>query len=415
VLKKLFHMGFWKVVALGLGACGSIWAARCLGPEKLGISGMTAAYGMQAGLFVNMGLSILLVREYKNSSIGDIESQNKMISETISYRIMIGMLLAAAAIVICVAIRLPSVWWLPTCVVILSGLFGAFSPDWLLQAQENQIVQQKISTLGGFLSAFLLILFIRPQSPAGSELVVMFIVSLIGLFISWQVAIKGKHLVSISLKQAIRGMPRLWRGRWLFLSALVTYIYVKFEVPMIGWLKSVDDVGKYKSALQILNGIEPLMVLVPALLYPRMIEWSKIGLSHLWKKQMEIFTLLAVIGIPFVLVAFWLIPLVYPHIYTARFQAAAIPCCFLILSKFLVLLNGIFGWGLWSVGKDRTMLMIMSLTAIISLVMNLLLIPKYGMMGASSVNAFSELLILVGCFYFQYHHCHPSQKTHPNN
>ena len=188
--------------------------------------------------------------------------------------------------------------------------------------------------MSGFLSALLLVLFIRPSSPAGSELIILNVTTLIGLIISWQVAVRGKHRVTISLTQAINGLPRLWRGRWLFLSALVTYIYVRFEVPMLGWLKSVDDVGKYKSALQILNGVEPLMVLVPALLYPRMIEWSKVGLSHLWKKQMEIFNLLAVIGTPCVIFAFWLIPLIYPHIYTASFQAAAIPCCFLILSKF---------------------------------------------------------------------------------
>ena len=408
-------MGFWKIVGMGLGACGSIWAARCLGPEKLGISGMATSYGLQAGLLVNMGLGTLLIREFKQAPLGDIESRDKMISEIVSYRLLMALLLAVIAIVICVAIRLPVVWWLASIMVTLLGVLWAVTPDWLIQAQENQIVQQKISTMSGFLSALLLVLFIRPSSPAGSELIILNVTTLIGLIISWQVAVRGKHRVTISLTQAINGLPRLWRGRWLFLSALVTYIYVRFEVPMLGWLKSVDDVGKYKSALQILNGVEPLMVLVPALLYPRMIEWSKVGLSHLWKKQMEIFNLLAVIGTPCVIFAVWRIPVIYPHIYTASFQAAAIPCCFLILSKFLVLLNGIFGWGLWSVGRDRTMLLIMSITAIVSLGMNIMLIPKYGMLGASTVNAFSELLILAGCFYFQYRHCHPSQQNHSNN
>ena len=68
-----------------------------------------------------------------------------------------------------------------------------------------------------------------------------------------------------------------------------------------------------------------------------------------------------------------------------------------------------------SVGRDRTMLLIISITAIVSLGMNIMLIPKYGMLGASTVNAFSELLILAGCFYFQYRHCHPSQQNHSNN
>ncbi len=58
--------------------------------------------------------------------------------------------------------------------------------------------------------------------------------------------------------------PVVWRARWMFLSTVLIYIYVRFEMPLLAWLRSVDELGQYRSALQLVNGIQP-----SSLWYPR--------------------------------------------------------------------------------------------------------------------------------------------------
>lgn len=401
-------MGVWRIAGLAAGAFGSIWAARCLAPEKLGISGMVNAYGTQAFLFVHMGLAPLLIREYKSSPAERHSDQDRLISETTSYRLLIALLLSSVWIAVCVVLRIPQDWWFATAMGILSLLASALTTDWVLQAQENQVTQQRLTAFGGFLSALLLFGLIRKDSPAGSDLAVSTIVVLVVCVVTWRISLNGQHQIALSLGRALAGLPRLWKGRWLFLSGILIYVYVRLQVPMLGWLRSTEELGQYRSALQVANGVQPLLALVPALLYPRMIAWSKISKSFLWKKQIEIAGALTLLGAICAVATFLIIPPVYPMLFGPAFQAAALPCCLLILSHIVVLVNGVFSYGLWSLEKDFIMLLIMAVTAAVSLALNLILIPRFGMLAAASVTVFAELMILAGCFFFQYRQCHPS-------
>ncbi len=409
MIQKFLKMGLWRILGIGAGALGSIWAARMLGPEKLGISGMVGAYAVQASLFVTMGLNALLIREYKKSQEHQ-RDQDVLVSEVVSYRLIVAIAASLIWLIVAVSIGLPTNWWMATAMGILSLITGALTTDWLLQAQENQVVQQRLTAVGGFVSAILMFAFIRQDTPAGGDLVVAFFVALVVRSLTWTASVKNRHRVRISWLSMVAGLPLIWKGRWLFLSGLLIYCYVRLEIPMLGWLRSIDEVGQYRSALQIQGGIQPILALVPALLYPRMIEWGKISRQHLWKKQMNIAGALTLLFIPITIAVFFLVPWVYPYLFGPEFKAAATPCSFLIASKLMVVLNGIFGWGLWSMEKDFTMLLIMGVVAIVSITLNLLLMPRYGMIAAAAVNLTAEFLILVGCLYFQYRHCH-NEKT----
>ena len=56
-----------RFIGLGIGAVAQIYAARQLGPEKLGISGMALAAVAQGSILVTLGANTLLVREYKEA------------------------------------------------------------------------------------------------------------------------------------------------------------------------------------------------------------------------------------------------------------------------------------------------------------------------------------------------------------
>jgi len=60
------------------------------------------------------------------------------------------------------------------------------------------------------------------------------------------------------------------------------------------------------------------------------------------------------------------------------------------------ILKGIFGWGLWAHGRNRTMLAPISIAAAASLGLNFILIPTAGIFGAVTACFISALLLLIG-------------------
>jgi O-antigen/teichoic acid export membrane protein len=99
-----------------------------------------------------------------------------------------------------------------------------------------------------------------------------------------------------------------------------------------------------------------------------------------------------------VMLTFFILPVTYGSIFGEAFQSAALPCAILLTSKAVVLINSIFGWGLWAQHKDKAMLLLMTMVAIISVLLNFIFIPKMGMLAAASTNLMSEILILIGAF-----------------
>ena len=136
--------------------------------------------------------------------------------------------------------------------------------------------------------------------------------------------------------------------------------------------------------------------MIPAILYPRMIEWHRQGAATLWGQQWRIMRLGICLFIPGTIAAFYFTPHLYQVLYGPAFLSAAYPFAMLLVSRMLNVMSGIFGWGLWAQHRDRLMLLLALATAIISLTLNFTLIPRMGLLGAATVCVLSESLMLLG-------------------
>jgi O-antigen/teichoic acid export membrane protein len=134
--------------------------------------------------------------------------------------------------------------------------------------------------------------------------------------------------------------------------------------------------------------------MIPMLLYPRFLEWQKVSPDLLYRNQWKLFRVMSIGALALTAAAFLLSPVVYPMIFGAEFARASIPFAMLVGSICIILLNNLFSYGLWSQGKDRSMLGISIVAAVTSLCLNFLVIPRFGMTGAAAVNIIAEGLIL---------------------
>lgn len=394
-------------IGLAIAAAGSIWASRCLGPHKLGVSGMILAILAPMGLLVDLNQDVSLVRRYKACT--NDEEKRQLIRDTFIFRWALAlawMILAASGLAL---FGIPSEeWHLGICAAFPLLLVTINQGAWVLQAQENMPARYRALLVQSLVGASCYVAFFRPgKMSAGSDIVVM--VAAVGceFMLGWWYARRplwsGGALPRASfLAQSGRLWSGLraaaasyWTGRWLAITGLVSYLYIYLQAPLVGLLLGTEDLGQYRTAGTLLNGFQAFAAMIPGLLYPRMIEWHRQGADHLWRQQLRFLRVAVAFFIPGSIAAFLLAPLAYSVLYGPAFAAAAYPFAMLVVSRMLMVLNGIFGWGLWAQHRDRLFLGLTLFTAIISVGLNFVLIPRLGIFGAATVCVIAETLMLI--------------------
>jgi O-antigen/teichoic acid export membrane protein len=244
-------------------------------------------------------------------------------------------------------------------------------------------------------------MFFRPGMSAASDLIVgCSVASLMGV-VFWFVQYRKLSFSGFPIDFRLLGTG--WRyvkqGRWLFLAGVTCYTYVGLELPLLGWLRSTEELGQYRTAVTLVGAGAGLLAIVPTLLFPRFVEWRKQGEEFLWHRQRQLARAAGAVVVLGTVLSLLVVPVLHPIVFGSAFASAAWPCAILVVSKLIVLVNGIYAWGLWSDARcDKLMASCMGLAATFSLTLNLALIPRFGMHAAAWVNVGSELLILVACY-----------------
>jgi len=252
--------------------------------------------------------------------------------------------------------------------------------------------------------AVLFFLFFRPGQAAGSDLVVQAVGVGVQSFIVCRAALKRSWPLPIHWRKVRQFWPVLCEGRWLFASGLVMYAYFSLEVPMLGYLRSLEECGKYGVATKLIASIQQLLGLAPMLLFPRFVEWRKQGADVLWRKQLRLAAIFLALALPASVLVFLLAPWIIWLYAGPAFAGAAAPFGILFASLMVIVLGGLFANGLWAQSEDRKVFWVLLPTAVISLTCNVLLIPRYGMYAAACINLLSQILVLGGCFVMARRH-----------
>lgn len=407
LLRQVGQMITTRGIGLVVAAAGSIWAARCLGPEKLGISGMILAVLAPMTLLVDLNQDVSLIRRYKAYETDNARAQ--LIRETFIFRGSLCLAYMVVTALVLVVTGLPGAnWHLGVVAAFPLLLVSVNQGAWVLQAQENMPARYRALMLQSVISAGCYFAIFRPgRMPAGSDIIVMAAAVGTEYSLGWWYARRPLRSAFLSKpgfsvwrwSELIRGLrtagQACWAGRWIAITGLVSYLYIYLQSPLVGLLLGNKALGQYRTAGNLINAFQAFAAMIPALLYPRMIEWHRIGPAHLWAKQMRLTRVALCFFIAGALSIFFLAPHIYRLLYGPAFLPAAYPFALLLVARMIAVLNGIFGWGLWAQHRDGLMLRLTLATAIFSLPLNYYLIPHFGLLGAAGVGVICETLMLL--------------------
>lgn len=378
-----------------LAALGGIWVARMLGPEKLGISTFVLAFVGLAGALTSLNQNYNFVRRGK--ALADGPPLDELIGNVFSLRLGIALLLTVVGLLAVAVSGVGTVWYLAIGAGAGMALAQSNDAGWVLQLRGRMPWLFIAMSIQSGLAGLLCIALIRPDWPAGSDLVMGAVGSVVCFVFAWWFACGGwPPGFRVSARGLLDGLRLMKGGRWLALMGLGTFVLSTAEMPLIGLLASVEDLGVYRTALQFINVINPFLPLFFYKLYPQLIELQQTSPGEVIPAQFGALGRVALFGLPLIAGAFLLAPWVYPLVFGPAFAGAAMPFAILFAGKVVSVGANIFMWGGFARHRDREVVLLTLGAACLSLAMNVVLIPSIGLIGAALVSCAAQCVLLGG-------------------
>ena len=262
--------------------------------------------------------------------------------------------------------------------------------------------------ISNFLINFLYLAFILLFIVVGFGVIAIPLSYVIGTFLVFLVLIVvlKKQVPEISIKKSKENFPLVFREilsySWPLIFAGALWKLFKWtDLFFIGFFMTAADVGFYNAALPIALLLSFSSDIFMQMFNPLIIkEYSKNRVNNIKQLSKQVGKWIYMINLP-ILMLLIVFPGAFLNIlFGEEFLVAENALRILSIGAFFLSFNGISLVILGALGKSKTILYNSIIISVINLILNILLIPKYGITGAAISTSFS-LLVLNFIFTFQ--------------
>ncbi len=387
-----------KAAVLVIAAVSVAVLTRYLGPADYGRYALALSFMQLFGVLADAGLTTIVVREISREP-GRAE---ELMANGLTLRLLLALTtIALAGLVSLLLPYEPDV----RLAILLAGvplLFGALNSaiTAVLQA-ELRMGRAGVADVVGRLAAFggvLLVValglgFHAAILAAGAGAAVT-------LFTTWA-------LVRPVTRLRIAAAPDVWRALLraslpVGLALALNEAYVRADSVIISVYRDFDDVGLYSLAYRILELSTLLGAAFLTSIFPVMARRARDG--RLRESVQVAWDVFVIAGAALAACGAVLAPELVRVAGGSEFADAAEPLRWLLAAGALAFVNGVIGYALIAVDRQRRALWLNATGLGVNVALNLALVPPYGIVAAAVVTLFSELLVLAGGLWLAHRH-----------
>jgi O-antigen/teichoic acid export membrane protein len=382
-------LGGGEVVARLVAFGTTTLLARRLGPEGFGILGFATAICGYFALAVGGGLNDLASRDVARHPAGAADIYRLVFAVRAPLALAAVLLLAAMA------------WMLPRpdthrAVIALSGLSLvalAIDPSWAIKALRRSglaaaaMVGSQVVTLAGVAllvlgpADVLRVPILQFAGEASASLVLTLVV------------LRAGHALS---PRWADGLALLRESAPLAFGRFMRVIIVSFDMVMLGIVASNRDVGLYAAVYRVHFFVLALVVAVQTAYLPVMARAAARGPADLRHVSNQALAGAAVIGAPLVLGGVVTAGPLLAFFFGQPYAEGARALQWLLVSLFFVFVHGVLHNVYVVAARTALEARWFAAAAVVNVLANLWLIPRYGIAGAAAATAIAEGVIAAG-------------------
>jgi len=386
-----------KVISTGLGIGIIGFMTRTLGTSGFGAYSIANAFLQIFALLLDLGMNVTQVAMLGECT-GDEKREHRITSAFFTLRLLLAIAVLGVLAPI-VAFIFPYPLELKIAIIALSGSFFFPTLNQVVMGAEQRHLKMHAAAFAENIGRLIVLAgLIYAQTANWTLIPIMWLITL-GSF--------GNFFTNIlfARKFAYFGWnwdPAFWKNilsrSWpVGLSIAFGLLYFKADTIILSLYRSQAEVGIYGAAYRILEILITVPFMYAGVLLPI--------LSGAWaKKEKEKFTKLISASID--VMVMMLVPMIVgtwllgTRLITAvtgpEFASAGPVLSILIVAIGAIYLNTIFSHAVVALDKQRQMISVYAITAIVAVICYFLLIPSYGMWAAAWVTVASETIVGIG-------------------
>jgi O-antigen/teichoic acid export membrane protein len=360
--------------------------ARRLGPQSLGTLQFALAAFFYVAFATDLGLPILGARDYASGA-----RSPELIARVLGARLTLAAVLVPLLILAAVLWPSPSTGRVMVIAVAAWAAASPFNLGWVLQGGERFRMLGAVEVIAGIAQLVAALLLVHGPT----DLVPGAIAVGAGLWTtavgSW-IAVRPRGAMLPAFSLAAFGIVR--RALPLGIASLAVGIYYSIDALLLGVMRTPSEVAYYAIAYRI---VTPFLVVafVAATVALPAIARSLAEERENVRPILQMMTWgLLVFGLPAAAGTAILAPQLVTALFGPAYRPAALPLAMLIWSVVIVYANAPFGYLMIARGQHREYMFASIGGALVNTALNVLLIPSYGVAGASVATIVTEAVVV---------------------
>lgn len=374
------------------------YISRILDVEDIGLANFAVGYVAYFSLFASLGIQIYGVREI--AKVRDcITARNRVFSELF--------ILVFLSTVLVSIFFMSSVFFVDTLqkdqvIIIIAGISLFMTPlsiDWYFQGIENFRSITMRTVIVRLLTLLLLFVFVRSDDDLLPYIVILSVSTVVSNVINLAFAIRlGLKFV----RQGLTVFRHIRPMMTLFVSTLAIGVFIMLDTLMLGFIGNYSEVGLYTAATRLVKLVITVLSSVGVVLLPRlsfnMERGDMEGNKTLLQKS---FDFSVTFGVPCAFGLCLSSSALVPFFFGPNFIPATLSMQILSLLLIVTMLNNFYGVQmLIGLGYEKCFVRAVLLAALVNFALNLVLIPRYGAVGASVASVIAEAVELMVNIYY---------------
>lgn len=386
-----------KVLRMFLGIFVSAWVARYLGPQQFGLLSYAQSFIFLFTAISTLGLDSIVVREL----IKDDGRRDKLMGSAFGLKFFGAVILLPMLAIAVNFTDNDNFTNLLIYIIASATVFQSFNViDFYFQSKVLSKYAAIANSISFGLSSVIKIGLILNEAPLiVFAFMAIFDVGILACGLVYFYYKKTNIFKSMEEKQLLIPWKYDWhtakgllKDSWpLMLSTLVISIYMKIDQVMIKDILGYEAVGQYAAAVRLSEAWYFIPVAIVNSLFPAIVNARETNGPLYLRRLQNLYTLMVWLAIAVALVISfwggWLVKTLYGEIYM---QAADVLVVHIWAGVF-VFLGVAFSSYLVAENLPRKAFYRTLLGATINVILNLILIPSYGLLGAATATFLGQL------------------------
>ena len=377
-----------KAISTLLGLLSIGLMTRYLGTEQFGWYVTAISFLQFVGILIDFGMTPVTAQMMSEP----LYEKKKLFANLLTYRFVTALLFLSIAPLIALFFPYPLI--VKQAIALLTVSFVAIALNQVFVGYHQHKLSMHFQAISEVIGRIVLVvgLYLLIQQQA-SFISIMFAVALSSCSYMLAMALFTKKTASLSPTYDAQIWRAITTKMWpIAISIIFNVVYLRGDVIILSLLKSQTEVGLYGAAYRVIDILGQTAMMIMGVILPLLtFAWSRNNKQLFFKQYQQAFDIMMFFALPVTAASILLAQPIMLLVAGPAFIGSVLPLQMLSIAVFGVYLGAVFGHTAVAINKQKQTMWIYISNAGISLGLYLILIPKFGMIGAAMTTVFSEM------------------------